>query len=386
MNAPRRRPLAIGPLRAFEAVARRLNFSAAAVELHLTQPAVSRQIRALEDELGTPLFVRGTRHVELTAAGATLLRHAGALIGQLDAGVRQIRDRHHRPPVTVATFASFAALWLLPRLQRFQASHPESDLRIVAGDDVLSFDDPDIDVALRYGPTPDGADAGGGATRLFGDAWSPMASPALLQRTPIGAVADLARHTLLDGAELRRGPGYLDWHGWFAAQPAPAPVPRGWIYLDYMSQQVQAAVAGQGVALARCALVAEALARGELVEPFGANGRVASPSAYWLVRWPQRRERPALAAFEEWVLAEAQATSTGLAAATAAAAASEASSAAAVSAAAAATDAAATLAATAAAGRVAAKQGAARARSTHRATAAAAAKRAPSSATPSENP
>ena len=116
MNTPRRRPLSIGPIRALEAVARHLSFRAAAEELHLTQSAVSRQIRALEDEVGAALFLRGTRHVDLTSAGAALLRAVAPSLERVDAAVRQIRQLRGRRVVNVTTFASFATLWLIPRL------------------------------------------------------------------------------------------------------------------------------------------------------------------------------------------------------------------------------------------------------------------------------
>lgn len=305
MNQVRHRPLAIGPLRAFEAVARRLSFSAAAAELHLTQPAISRQIRSLEEELGTALFLRATRHVELTGAGASLLRGVAPLLVQLDHSVRQIRHAQRRQPVGVATFASLASLWLLPRLQEFQAANPESDIRVVASDSVADLDDPDIDLALRY-CAPAAAPAG--STRLFDEIFSPVASPALLARQPLVAPADLARHTLLEGEIERAGAGYVDWRLWLASQAAPLPEPRGRLYLNFTYQQIQAALAGQGVAVARLALVADSLARGELVEPFGAAGRMASPLSYWLVRWPRRQPRSALSAFEQWVLGQAAST------------------------------------------------------------------------------
>lgn len=304
MNTKRRRPLVVGPLRAFEAVARLLSFRATAEELHLTQPAISRQIRGLEDELGAPLFIRGTRHVELTGAGAALLRAVAPALAQLDTAVRQIRSTQGRQPVAVTTFASFASLWLLPRLQDFQARHPDVDIRISAQDALADLDDPEIDLALRY-CHPD--DAPPGSTELFGELLTPVASPALLAREPLCEPADLARHTLLEEDDHRPSAAYLSWRHWLRLRAAPGLEPRGWMYLNFTYQQIQAALASQGVALARLALVRESIARGELVEPFGEAGRVASPFAYWLVRWPARRERPALAAFEDWLLAQADA-------------------------------------------------------------------------------
>jgi LysR family transcriptional regulator, glycine cleavage system transcriptional activator len=305
MNAPRQRPLAIGPLRAFEAVARRLSFRAAAEELHLTQPAISRQIRSLEDEVGAPLFNRGTRHVALTGAGATLLRTAAPLLQQLDSTVQQLRRQRHRQPVGLTTFASLASLWLLPRLHGFQQQHPGIDIRVSASDRLAELDDPELDLALRYGH-PDGIPPD--STRLFSELLTPVASPALLARAPIRRGADLARHVLLELDDQRPSAQYLSWRHWLHQHAPTVAEPRSWIYLNYAHQQVQAALAGQGVALARVALITESLARGELVEPLGPAGRLHSPFAYWLVRWPAREERPALAAFEAWLLEQAAAT------------------------------------------------------------------------------
>lgn len=302
MNAPRRRPLAIGPLRAFEAVARRLAFGAAANELHLTQPAVSRQIKALEDEVGAALFHRGTRHVELTGAGAALLRTVAPLLDRLDATVHQIRSSQTRRHVGVTTFASLASLWLIPRLAGFQATQPGIDIRISANDALADADDPEVDLALRYCHPKD---APPGSSALFDEILTPVASPALLERMPLRTPADLLRHTLLEEDDHRPSAEYLSWRHWLKLHAGPGVEPQGWLYLNYTYQQIQAALSGQGIALARWALVGEAIERGELVEPFGAAGRVTSPFAYWLVRWPARRQQPEVRAFEDWLLAEA---------------------------------------------------------------------------------
>ncbi len=307
------RALAVGALRAFDAVARRLNFRAAAEQLHVTQPAVSRQIKSLEDELGAPLFVRGTRKVELTVAGTALLQVVEPFLTQLDATVRQLRSRERRAPVAVTTFASFASLWLLPRLAAFQQAHPDIDIRISAADALVELDDPEIDLALRYCYP---GDAPAGSTQLFGEVMTPVASPALLARERLKVPADLARHTLLEEDDHRPSSTYLSWHHWLREKAPPRLAPRGWMYLNFTYQQIQAALAGQGVALARHALIGELLQRGDLVEPFGAAGRVTSPFAYWLVRWPTRRERAPLAAFERWLLLEAERTQAELIAVT----------------------------------------------------------------------
>jgi len=302
MSSGRHRPLAIGPLRAFEAVARRLGFSAAGEELHLTQSAVSRQIRSLEDEVGAPLFLRGTRHVELTAAGTALLRTAAPLLHRLDTTVRQIRLARGRRRVSLATFASFASLWLLPRLPAFQQAHPDIDIRISADDQLVDLDDPELDVALRH-CRPEAAPPG--AKRLFGEMLTPVMARALVDRTPRRA-ADLAGYTLL---EEDSGTGdTLSWRRWLTQAGEAQLEPARWITMNFTYQQVQAALAGQGVALARLPLITESLEREELIEPFGDGGRLASPYAYWLLRGPAENARPEVEVFAQWVLAQAALT------------------------------------------------------------------------------
>jgi LysR family glycine cleavage system transcriptional activator len=306
MNHPRQRPLGVGPLRAFEAVARRSSFRAAGEELHLTQPAISRQIRSLEDEIGATLFLRGTRHVELTSAGAALLRAVAPWLDRLDASVRQIRSQSARQRITVTTFASFASLWLIPRLQEFQRLHPEVDIRVSAHDAIADPDDPEIDFALRYAHADQ---VPADAEPLFDEILTPVVSPALAATLPRRwRAADLAGQTLLEEDDQRPSAEYLSWRHWLRLHAPAGLEPRGWIYLNFTYQQIQAALAGQGVALARVALVHETLARGELVEPFGAAGRIASPFGYWLVRWQGRTPSPQLQAFEAWVLQQAAQT------------------------------------------------------------------------------
>ncbi len=306
MNHVRHRPLGVGPLRAFEAVARRSSFRAAGEELHLTQPAISRQIRSLEDEIGATLFLRGTRHVELTSAGAALLRSVAPWLDRLDASVRQIRSQNARQRITVTTFASFASLWLIPRLQAFQRLHPEVDIRVSAHDSMADPDDPEIDFALRYA---DASQLPSGAQPLFGEVLTPVVSPGL--GASLGRAwrpADLAGQTLLEEDDQRPSAEYLSWRHWLRLHAPAGLEPRGWIYLNFTYQQIQAALAGQGVALARVALVHETLSRGELVEPFGAGGRIGSPFGYWLLRWPAKAPSPQLAAFEAWILEQAAQT------------------------------------------------------------------------------
>lgn len=312
MNKLRHRPLAVGALRAFEAVARHLNFRAAAEELFLTQPAISRQIQGLEDEIGAPLFVRGTRHVELTSAGAALLRSVVPLLDRLDATVRQIRQSRGRRVVGVTTFASFASLWLIPRLEAFQREHPDIDIRVSASDSMVEPDGDEIDVALRYCPPQRGTE---GWVRLFGEVMTPVVSPWLLERARSGQgpglerPADLARHTLLEEFDNRLNVEHMSWRHWLARHGLGELEPKRWLYFNYTFQQVQAALTGQGVALARLPLVAEALRTGELVEPFAdCAERLDSAHAYWLIAPSSARQRPEVAQFCRWIEAEAART------------------------------------------------------------------------------
>jgi LysR family transcriptional regulator, glycine cleavage system transcriptional activator len=315
MNRAPHRQLAVGGLRAFEAVARRLSFSAAAEELYLTQPAISRQIKALEDELGAPLFTRGTRKVELTGAGVQLLRGVLPLLQRLDTTVRQIRSARGRRHVSLSTFASFASLWLLPRLPAFEKMHPDIDIRISASDAMVDLDDTEIDLVLRY-CHPDAAPTG--APRLFGELITPAVSCALSRQAerghapPLREPADLAQHTLLEEDDHRPSADFLSWRSWLRHAGVPKLEPLRWLYLNFTYQQVQAALAGGGVALGRLPLIIDSLSRGELVEPFGAALRVPSPYAYWLIDLAalrgERSVRPEVSAFAQWLVEQAALT------------------------------------------------------------------------------
>jgi LysR family transcriptional regulator, glycine cleavage system transcriptional activator len=321
---PRTRPISAGHLRAFDAVARHLNFRAAAEELSLTQSAVSRQIQALEDEVGTALFLRHTRAVDLTSAGTQLLRATTMALERIDASVRQIRQSVGRRSVAITTWASFASMWLIPRLEAFQREHPDIDIRIDASDIAIDLSTADVDLALRYA-VPQAMPSG--AVRLFGEQLTPVVSPWLLKDTPITQVGDLAQRTLIEAGDAHRTRHleWLTWQRWLDtfAQAAPAPgaskgktpnrsnkpvlSPKRWLYFNYAHQIVQAALTGQGVALARLPLVAQSLACGDLVEPLPQT-RLDSPLAYWLILAPRSVVRPEVKAFTDWLLVQAAET------------------------------------------------------------------------------
>ena len=302
----RTRPVGAGYLRAFEAVARHLNFRAAAEEMALTQSAVSRQIQSLEQEIGVPLFLRHTRAVELTGAGSELLAAVVQALPRIDATVRHIRHSAGRKTLSVTTFASFASMWLIPRLEDFQRRHPDIDIRVEGSDSLADLDVAEVDVALRYGRE---AAMPAQAERLFGEQITPVASRWLLQGgARIDQPQQLAQHTLIEASDAHRTHyDWLLWARWFSAQGLADLQPQRWLYFNFAYQMMQAELAGQGVALARMPLVAHSLASGDLVELMPER-RLDSPLAYWLIVTDRGRPRPETQAFCDWLREQAQAT------------------------------------------------------------------------------
>jgi LysR family transcriptional regulator, glycine cleavage system transcriptional activator len=302
----RTRPISAGHLRAFEAVARHLNFRAASEEMALTQSAVSRQIQALEEEVGASLFLRHTRAVELTGAGAQLLMAVSQSLPRIDGAVRQIRQSAGRRTVALTTFASFASMWLIPRLEQFQRDNPDIDIRIDASDATLDLEIADVDLALRYGPM---ATMPQHATRLFGEQLTPVVSPWLLKAgTPLKKPADLAGFALIEAGDAHQSHlEWLTWRRWFDQHGLLKLQPKRWLYFNYAYQMVQAALTGQGVVLARLPLVAESLANGDLIEPLP-HQRMDSPMAYWMIVGPRSAQRPEIKAFCAWLTAQSAAT------------------------------------------------------------------------------
>ncbi|CAN5553172.1 LysR substrate-binding domain-containing protein [soil metagenome] len=302
----RSRPISAGHLRAFEAVSRHLNFRAAAEELALTQSAVSRQIQSLEEEVGVSLFLRHTRAVELTSAGAQLLLGVSQALPRIDAAVRQIRQSAGRKAVSLTTFASFASMWLIPRLEAFQRDHPDIDIRIDASDQAVDLDIADVDIALRYGPAsampPE-------AVRMFGEQLTPVASPWLLKSGPaLKKPADVANFALIEAGDAHQSHlEWLTWRRWLEEQGLTKLTPKRWLHFNYAYQMVQAALTGQGLVLARLPLVAESLANGDLIEVLP-HQRMDSPMAYWVIVGPRSEQRAEIKDFCAWLKAQARAT------------------------------------------------------------------------------
>ena len=303
----RTRAISAGNLRTFAAVARHLNFRAAAEELALTQSAVSRQIQALEEEVGVSLFLRHTRAVELTSAGVQMMRAVEPSLERLDSTVRLIRRSSGRKSVAISTWASFASMWLIARLEAFQSDYPDIDLRIDATDNVIDLDTTDVDLAIRY-TAPDSVPPN--AIRLFGEQLTAVASPWLLKTGhPLTRGEDLAHFALIEAGDAHRHQNleWLTWRRWFDHHGLHKLEPKRWMYFNYAYQIAQAALTGQGVALARMPLVADSLKSGDLIEILP-NMRLDSPMAYWLIVGPRSAARPEIKAFCAWLQLQAAQT------------------------------------------------------------------------------
>jgi len=245
-------------IRSFVAVSRAMSITLAARELCVTQSAVSRQIRALEDFLQCALFIRGHRRIELTNEGSRLFRASDAWLEQLADTVAALRPPSTHTAVTVTATVGVSSLWLLPRIGEFQAAHPDVELRVVTSNRVLDLEREHIDLAIRYVAD---ADAPVGATRLFGDEVMPVAH-ASLRIAALEEPGTLQRHVLLeldDPSHPR-----LQWAYWLEAAQLGRARPVRIVRFNQYDQLIQAALAGQGVALGRLALVDSLLRAGRL--------------------------------------------------------------------------------------------------------------------------
>lgn len=284
-------------LAAFEAAARHLSFARAAGERFLTPSALGRQIQALEADVGTPLFTRAHRRIELTEHGRVLQAACHDALKQIRAAVGTIRTPATRAAVAVTTTPGFASLWLLPRLPAFTAAHPGIDVRIDATLQRRELDDGDLDLAIRYAPRTSRT-----GRRLFDETVQPVCSPAVAGT--LATVADLRRHTRLEVTHLSDAGRHTDWDDWSQRTGAAPPEPRAILGFSSYGDAVAAALHGQGVVLGRDPLVRDALASRHLVAPF--DHAVPSGRAYFLVAPATARKRPEVRAFADWVHDAAQ--------------------------------------------------------------------------------
>lgn len=300
MHKTLRRLPSLDFLRGFEAAGRKLSFTLAAEELFLTQSALSRQVKALEDALGVALFERRHRALVLTREGADFHRTVTEKLRELAAAADALQAPQREPGLTVSTTVSFASLWLIPRLPGFRAAHPAIDVYVSADDRMVDLAKGDVDVAIRYLAHPRAPE---NATYLFGERFMPVASPALVKRGPkIAKPADLARHVLLHFDDPEGRTPWINWPAWLAANGAGDVKAAGAMRFSLYDQVIQAAIDGQGVALGRIPLISGVLERGLLVAPFGT--RYDAPRGYYAVPAPHAARHAEVLAFVDWLRAE----------------------------------------------------------------------------------
>ena len=283
----------------FEAAARHLSFTKAGAELHLTQSAVSRQIKELEEQLGAPLFQRRHRALTLTEAGHQMYASTAQVLATMRAATERIRAQSGRRTLAVTTTHSFAALWLIPRLAGFTRDHPGVDVRITAETRVQDLERDGLDIALRHGPA---ALAGPNAVRLFGEKVFPVCSPKLLKKKPLQKPSDLQHHVLLQYDDPDGRHPWLHWKTWLEVERIADLRPASTLSFSGYEQIIPAAVAGHGVALGRSPLVKDLLASGELVAPFKSQADPAR--AYFAILSANAAGRPEVRDFVEWLKAE----------------------------------------------------------------------------------
>jgi len=282
--------LPLNALRAFEASARHLSFTRAAQELNVTQAAVSQQVRALEERLGTPLFRRLPRGLNVTDEGRALLPVLSDAFGRIEAVLKQFEGGHFHEVLTVGVVGTFAVGWLMPRLKAFRETHPFVELRLLTHNNLVDPASEGLDFAIRFG-------AG---------IW-PATHNALLLDAPLAVLCapDIARRldkpSDLANEVLLRSYRADDWTNWFDAAGLDAWTMNGPVF-DSSRLMVEAAVQGAGVALAPPRMFVRELQAGLLVQPFDIEVKTGG---YWLTWLKSRKLSHGMRLFLDWILAQA---------------------------------------------------------------------------------
>jgi LysR family glycine cleavage system transcriptional activator len=286
----------VGALRAFDVAARHLNLSAAATELNVTHAAVSRQVKQLEQRLGVALFERLPRGLKLTVHGALLAEGTREAFDRLASAIEDVSQPAIQRKLTISTFASLAARWVMPRVGSFAARFPDVDLQIATSSRLVDFAREDVDIGIRFGS---GHYAGLHVVPLFRPQEIVVASPELLKRSPpLKTYADLKHFRLLHDDT------YRNWARWLSAVGAKNINARRGILCGDRNAMLQAALESQGIGLTSEIFVANDIAAGRLVRVFETT--VASEFAIYAVCLPRRLSDPLIAGALEWLVNEAQ--------------------------------------------------------------------------------
>lgn len=292
----------LNALRAFECAARHASFSLAGVELNVSHAAISRHVRDLEAWLGTTLFKRTGRGVELTEAGQSLARELTRSLDIMASAVDRFAPPRNRRRLVISAEVSFAALWIVPRLGGFTSAHPDVDIVLDPTNRIVDFTKDAVDIGLRYG---DGNWEDVVTVKLLDSISTPVCSPGLLRKSKVREPKDLARVTLLQEDPKQHWTDWLTAAGVEDEVAASGPTLKGHL-------AIAAAEAGQGFAIADSIQAADALLAKRLVSPFDIAVR---HHAYYLVRGPVKKPTKAATAFHAWLTAEIKRTNADLKAA-----------------------------------------------------------------------
>lgn len=292
-------------LRTLVSAGRHLNFTRAADELGLTPAAVSYQIKEIEDQLGVKLFIRSSRSIHLTPEGEVLLEASAEALDIVNRATARVRrmSRTTTTQLKVTVDPHFATKWLMRRVDSFRKLNPGIELRFEVSYQVREFDVDDIDIAIRYGG---GKYPGLAANRLFENVVVPVCSPRLLKSgRPLAEPRDLMHHTLAHIEWSRQGVTWPNWQMWMAAAGITDFDDSRVVVFGTSSDAVESALAGEAVALADFAMIANDLSEGRLVRPFQLSIKAPAEFAYFLVYPTGSSADPRIVAFREWLLSEA---------------------------------------------------------------------------------
>lgn len=286
--------LPLNALRAFESSARHLSFTRAALELHVTQAAVSQQVRMLEERLGCTLFKRLPRGLGITDEGRALLPVLSDAFSRIETVLKQFDGGHFHEVLTIGVVGTFAIGWLMPRLKRFRQTHPFIELRLLTNNNLVDLAAEGLDFAVRFG---EGTWHGTRSAFLLEAPLTALCAPEIAAR--LDTPAALERETLLRSYRAD------EWLNWFAAAGL-APWPLNGPVFDSSRLMVEAAIQGAGVALAPPDMFVRELGTGVLVQPFDI---AVTTGAYWLIWLRSRSMSPAMELFRDWIVEEAGAAS-----------------------------------------------------------------------------
>jgi DNA-binding transcriptional LysR family regulator len=289
-------------LRGFHAAARHLSFTRAAQELFLTQSAISRGIKSLEEQVGQPLFRRVHRALELTPAGQQLFKTTEEVFARISDTADRLINLGKILSITTTT--ALASLWLAPRLPRFNRLHPSIDVRIVASDDNLDLNREQLDIAVPF--VPDGAQPPAGE-RFLDCEFFPVCVPALARDAarPVRTAADLASHVWLEHETIRDGRPWSKWDAWFKVTKIQPVTPRSMLRFSHGDQMIAATLDGSGVAMGGRPHLTRQLQDGVLCAPLGPDA-VAHMGSFFIVVRPDVAARNTVEAFVSWLRSEAR--------------------------------------------------------------------------------